>query len=296
MKNLNLTLSVAVVAASAASAYGQSFSYTAPTYASPTGDVMLAIRDDAGVKNDVVINLGPITAFKSGGSFANLSINNLVSIKGNSGLSVASALQSVYGSTIPGNLDLNLFAVTVENNVPDTGYTGPGSTKASRSVYTISARTGSNAGGSQGTEDAPDTLSKASNGTAANTINTIGTSATSAASAPGANTKTGFVSIDPTLSLSYTQNLPLFVQNYGNTEVTTVSGKSTIVDFFYSPANNPGVGTFTSAAYLGNFTLTSKGQLFYVPVGSAVPEPREYALVAGLGLVAFAAWSRRSSK
>jgi MYXO-CTERM domain-containing protein len=293
MKNLNLTLSVAMIAAGTVSAYGQSFAYT-----QNSGDVILAVRDDAAKLNDVVIDLGPISAFQTGGAFADLTKNNLVTINGNSQLSVASALQGVYGSTLPSNLDVNLFATKRENNVPNTGITGTGSPKASSSIFVIAGRTGSNAGGSQGTESAYATQSKAANGATAGTINNIGGNAASSSSGNPLNSKTGFVSIDPTSTLSYTQTYNfggVFQANYANTELTTVSGKSTIADFFYSPAS---VGTpyLTSAIYLGNFTLTSKGQLFYVPVGSSVPEPREYALVGGLGLVAFAAWRRRSSK
>jgi MYXO-CTERM domain-containing protein len=293
MKNLNLVLSVAAVAASAVSAYAQSFSYS-----NNSGDVILAVRDDSGAKNDVLLDLGSVSQFLSGGTYAGLtSPNEIVNPKGYvagaQGISIQAALQGVYGSTLPSSLDVNLFATARKQiNSGGTGLV----TSSTSSAFLIAGRTGS-VNGAVGTEDLSNyaLMSGNANANLAANINGIGHGG---AISPSSR-KYGYVSMAPSLNSSYTTTYFQGTPNaFGgtfpaNTEVQTVTGNSTVADFFYLPASG---GSVTDPQYLGNFTLSSNGRVVYVAVGSAVPEPQSYALVGGLGLVAFAAWRRRSSK
>jgi hypothetical protein len=280
MKNLSLTIAAVAVAGVAVQATAQVFTYA-------DNDVIIAIRQDSSALTDVLIDLGPVSNFTSL-SLGTHVIRNTGTISGQAdGYNIANGIRAAYGNTLPAGLDVTaigsdfsgdntLFLSRTRNGATavDTTLSGiAGSTPWKRANKTVQANP-------------------------AGVINTVGSLAF-ATSGTGVVSGNGFVALPADAVQSYTVNAGTAGNlnntfGQGNIESQTKAGSVLYFDFYqmnFQNTNPKGNGT-----YLGFFTLDTHANLYFTPAGSAVPEPRTYAIAGGLGLLAFAAWRRRSSK
>ena len=280
MKNLNLTIAAFALAGGAYQAAAQVFTYA-------DNDVIIAIRQDASAVTDVLLDLGPVSNFKSL-SLGTHFIPDTGSVSGQSGgYTIANGIRAAYGNTLPSGLDV--AAIGSQTGTSTILYLSK-----TRTDSTAVDPTKSGIAGSTAWRRAAKTVQAPSTGV----INTVGTLAFSA-SGTGVTTGNGFVALPANAVQSYTVNAGTQgnlnnTYGQGNIESQTKAGSNLYIDFYqmnFQNTNPKGDGT-----YLGFFTLDTHANLYFTPAGSVVPEPRTYAIAGGLGLLAFAAWRRRATK
>lgn len=294
MKNQQIALVAVATFSLVTAASAQVFSYS-------SGDVIVAFRQDTGATKDVEFNLGPVSGLTglSAGT-------HVIRTAGTGGANISASLRAAYGSS-PTGLDVAAFA------------SGPTAT-SSGILYLSSTRTDAITPSTSATAGANTTIwtrnTKVAQNQSVTVIGNIGGKAASYSSDPlnSPVTGTGFVQIPSSDPSSYTS---LSIKNgqtgrlnatFGQGSIETANfdyvssggsfdvgpSKEINFDFFYL---TPKVGiTGGQGDYLGFFTLDNHANLYFTPAGSVVPEPSQYAGAVGLGLVAFAAWRRRSSK
>ncbi len=271
----------------AAAAQAQVFSYT-------DLNLILVVRDDAGVKNDLEFNLGSVNnltglAATTSGQLGYVLKTTDAITGGSSGVNIANQIRSVYGNTLPSGLDITVFASSTATS---------GANK--KALWLSATRTGDVSGVSGSTPWQADVST--AQGPVAGNIKTIAQGATAYTTAGAANPtiKTTFASIPASSSSSYTTlsakngTVGQFAQTFGggNVETTSKGGLPSNLDFYSLNPSNVG----NDGVYLGFFTLDKSANLYFTPAGSVVPEPRSYALMGALGLVGFGLWRRRASK
>lgn len=283
MKSENLVLAVAVATAVTSGAFAQVFNYS-------DTDLLLAVRQDSNPNTDLVIDLGPVSNLSSipTSITSAYQITRTTTLSGNNtGDTISSALHQAYGTSLSG-LDFSLLS---------TDGLGNGNLYLSRLRTTATFGPASAIKGStawvRGTGTSQNTpVSKIVNlGNAAATQNSNGTSV-----ADGVTAGNGWVSFPSSIEASYTKATTTTTGGLKSYVSSGLEGKyngSSVSLDFYSVQAKSGANP---SVYLGFFTLDSAAHLSFVPAGAVVPETQNYAAVAGLGLIAFAAWRRRSAK
>ncbi len=283
MKNQNLVVAIAAAAALTSGAFAQVFNYS-------PGDLLVGIRQDSNPTTDLVIDLGPESnlANVSSSITSPYQITLTTTLAGSStGDSIQSAIHSTFGAS-PSGLDISVLAAGSNGSgnlflsaVRSTATTGSAGAVSGSTAWVRNSST---------TQNNP--VLKINNlGNTAKFQNGIGTSVSA-----GIVAGNGWVSFPASTISGYTDTanssaITPYVNN--GLEASYSAGSPVSLDFYSVPKK---VGSSTASTYLGFFTLDGSAHLSYVPAGAVVPEPQSYAAVAGLGLVAFAAWRRRSSK
>jgi len=281
MNSKNLVYAAAIAIAVSSSAFAQVFTYS-------SGDLVIAVRQVTGATTDVEFNLGPVSNLPTTGG--TVVLRNTGSLNGAaSPVSIRDTLQTVYGSSTPGNLSINAFA---------------SGAAASGNFWMARERTGL-LSGSVGDEGAWIRQAKTVQNNVVAAMNNVGNGAKTAAQFPGAITGTGYVQISSSTAQSYsdiTKTPP--AGTFGN---KWLQGSSETYNFDSGNASVAKVINFdffkvqfsstpSASTYLGFFTLDNHANLYFTPAGAVVPEPQEYAAIFGLGLAGFALWRRRTAK
>ena len=253
-----LTAAVAAAVLSGASAMAQ-FNYQ-------NGDLMAAFT--SGGTTEVIVNLGSIANFQQGDAYSR---------------DLSSVLDSVFGS-VNGNVYWSVFGVNDTTQSPsDPNVTQP----SAYTVWGTLARSNPNV-----QNNTPNVSGNASSQhQTVNDIKTVANLTSPSAASPGsindyaAGIETVATSLGGFTALMDPSSAP-FGGNWAGTWGSDMLNEGAGVSDFYQ--NNPGNPLFTSATYLGNFSLSSAGTLAFNPV----PEPSTWAMM-GSGMLALLAIRRR---
>jgi hypothetical protein len=251
-----LTVAMAAAVMGGASAMAQ-FDYQ-------NGDLIAAFG--TGTATDVLVDLGPISSFQAGTP---------------NSWNLDTVLTSVFGSTPVGSsLYWSVFGVN------DTTLSPYNSSITQASPYTVWSTL---ARANPDVQNPTPNVSGNANSQhlAVNAIETIVDEANDPGSNPGSVTdySPGIELVSPTLGGGYTSQMNPDGNLSGTWSGNMLNDGVGTSDFYQ---NDPGNPIFTSADYLGNFSLDSGGTLTFNPV----PEPSTWAMV-GSGFLALIALRRR---
>lgn len=277
--------------AAAVSAFALAFTASAQlNYAD--NDVILAFRQTSLPTTDLVIDIGSVDSLVSlaprTSPYSISTTSTLASSPG--GSSISSTLLGTYGvgGSLPSGIAVTAIANDYNGSAAASGYI-INSLFLSKTRTTDITGLPSKVAGSAAYQTGDDNTQGLISSTIDGFANNVGTTFQSQG--------TSYVKVAPSSSYSYSyhRNNNYYGTFYENNEtVTTGSGKISF-DFYFLPSSPVGSPS-QMATYLGFFSLDSQAHLTFVPAGSVVPEPREYAIVGSLGLVGFAIWRRRASK
>lgn len=235
-------------------------------------NVLLAFRPAAGnaSSDTLLVNLGSVSAFYNAAPASTFAVGN------------QSAVTSTYSSLA----NLNYSVSAANRSVTGTG------NQTLQTIWETRPRADVNV------QTTP--WSRQSSGALANTAGKIASLGNGATTLTGIDASTVVIPLsDSGHSVSRwvgssgsgggsTGNFNGTFQGNGETKTpSTFTGGSFTRSDFYEVV--PGSGAST---YLGYFQFNANGSASF----TAVPEPSEYAAVAGLALVGFALWRRRSAK
>jgi hypothetical protein len=223
----------------------------------PNSDLILGIRDTTGSSpNDLVIDLGSVTAFQAGGSFATGSLTSV--------LDLSSAINTVFGSN-----SANLAWGIVGTN---------GKYPSARTLWGTQVANSSLLDGNSSALNVLPVKTATTQSMGAAAITTVyglttagfGTPTVISVSDPSSWTEQGFTAATAFGSIVFGESFQFENSTIGNTASDL---------YQWTPSNKT---PKPAAVYLGTFSINSSGILCY-----SIPEPSTYALIigaAGLGL------------